>query len=511
MDTTSNIALFIDFENFGHQPDHSEKSIKTLLDQLKGRGRLIYKRAYADWQRFPKARNALHNQAIDLIEMPSQGREGKNSADIRLVVDAMEIAMQRSHIDTFVIVSGDSDYRPLIAKLREWDRYVIAIGLRASTSPTLKNYCDEVLTFVPDLVTTNSSVSEAPSVPPSRRATITRDVRSLLERAVTSLQDQGVETIGSRVKSQMLRLDASFHEGRSGVAGFRNFLQLAESENLVTLRDGSNGELIVQLASSQPKSILPADEKGPELPIQQMTLLALALDGLRDPIDSGTIGQLWRMLDHDFSLEKYALPREGAVRKVFDVMRELGWIKVRQDSERNQYMAEVTDKGLGWLRRTSLDDTFHQARYRHLIERQRLPSCLDDLHTFWKALVSILTENPSEKSTGLDTNQLESLVVKKLGKNPDTARTWVRSRLNLFEECRVLSFETDDNDSRGVYRIQPNWTTARDELVHTLASIIEQNLDSELDEDFSPTRFVQVLLRVPVDESLSEGLEYFFL
>ncbi len=121
----NNQALFIDFENFGDRPSFDAKQ---LINGLKSRGRLVVKRAYADWGRYASYKHALMASGVELIEMPSHKDKGKNSADIKLTVDALETAITKPYIDTMVILSGDSDYMPLIAKLHEYNKYVIVIN-----------------------------------------------------------------------------------------------------------------------------------------------------------------------------------------------------------------------------------------------------------------------------------------------------------------------------------------------------------------------------------------------
>ena len=137
-----NIAVFIDFENFYHEEAFD---ITALINSLKERGRLIVKKAYADWGTFARYKKEMLENSVELIELPSHTLRGKNSSDIKLVVDALEFAITKEYIDTIVVVSGDSDYTPLIAKLREYNKYVIVIGHQEKTSSLLKGSCDELI------------------------------------------------------------------------------------------------------------------------------------------------------------------------------------------------------------------------------------------------------------------------------------------------------------------------------------------------------------------------------
>src|SRR5688572_25714657 len=141
------IALFIDFENLVTNTGITASGfdLQPSLDRLLERGKVIYRRAYCDWTRFREAKGRLHDFGVELIDVPPSTRAGKNAADMRLVIDALELCYAREHIDAFAIASGDSDFCPLVYKLRENDRHVIGLGARGSTSPLLVKACDEFL------------------------------------------------------------------------------------------------------------------------------------------------------------------------------------------------------------------------------------------------------------------------------------------------------------------------------------------------------------------------------
>src|SRR5207237_3638334 len=143
------LAIFIDFENLalGFQGRRDRFEIARVLERLVEKGKIVAKKAYADWSRFAQYTAPLHEAAIELIEIPRRGQTGKNSADIRLVVDAMDLAYSKEHIDTFVIVSGDSDFSPLVSKLKELGKHVIGLGMQESTSDLLRDNCDEFIYY----------------------------------------------------------------------------------------------------------------------------------------------------------------------------------------------------------------------------------------------------------------------------------------------------------------------------------------------------------------------------
>ena len=150
LDSERNLAVFIDLENLAlgfHHQKRGDFQIQKVLERLLEKGKLIVKKAYADWSRFPTYTKPFHEAAIELIEIPVRALTGKNSADIRMVVDAMDLAWSKPHIDTFAIVSGDSDFSPLVSKLKENGKRVIGIGMRGSTSELLSDNCDEFIYY----------------------------------------------------------------------------------------------------------------------------------------------------------------------------------------------------------------------------------------------------------------------------------------------------------------------------------------------------------------------------
>src|SRR5205085_843520 len=143
------LAIFIDFENLalGFQGRRERFEIARVLERLVEKGKIVAKKAYADWSRFGAYTAPLHEAAIELVEIPKRTQSGKNSADIRLCVDALDLAYSKEHIDTFVVVSGDSDFSPLVSKLKENGKTVIGLGMQESTSELLRDNCDEFIYY----------------------------------------------------------------------------------------------------------------------------------------------------------------------------------------------------------------------------------------------------------------------------------------------------------------------------------------------------------------------------
>jgi uncharacterized protein (TIGR00288 family) len=150
----TSMALFCDFENVAlgvRDAKYAQFDIKKVLERLLLKGSIVVKKAYCDWARYKEFKAPMHEAAFELIEIPHVRQSGKNSADIRMVVDALDLCYTKSHVDTFVIISGDSDFSPLVSKLRENNKRVIGVGVKAATSDLLAANCDEFI-FYDDLV-----------------------------------------------------------------------------------------------------------------------------------------------------------------------------------------------------------------------------------------------------------------------------------------------------------------------------------------------------------------------
>jgi uncharacterized protein (TIGR00288 family) len=240
------LALFIDFENIaiGVRDAHYRKfDINLVLERLLEKGKVLVKKAYADWSRYSDYKRAFHEAAIELIEVPQKSVGGKNSADIRLVVDAMDMSFQKEHIDCFVVCSGDSDFSPLVSKLKENNKYVIGLGVKNSTSDLLIENCDEFI-FYEDLVRGQTRQMPAMGSLPEK----IQEAFQLLVDAVLALQRENKEVLwGSMVKETMKRKKPSFNETYYGFRTFSHLLEEAQRKGIVTLRrDAKSGSYIVE-------------------------------------------------------------------------------------------------------------------------------------------------------------------------------------------------------------------------------------------------------------------------
>lgn len=260
MDRESNLAIFADYENVAiGVADAKYKSfdIPLVLARLLDKGKIVVKKAYADWGRYSKVRRSLHEAAFELIEIPHVSYSGKNSADIRLVVDALDMCYTKPHVDTFVIISGDSDFSPLVSKLRENAKRVIGLGVKNSTSSLLVENCDEFI-YYDDLVRERE---EAAKQSKRRRAAATKkagegpedrreEAFDLVLETVEALMREGYDPIwGSMVKQTLKRKQPHFSERFHGFRSFNELLEAAAEEELlhITKDERSGGYKVASL------------------------------------------------------------------------------------------------------------------------------------------------------------------------------------------------------------------------------------------------------------------------
>lgn len=254
------LAVLFDFENLalglerpsGRTPSGrpsraknaaaSTFDVKLVLERLVEKGKVIVKRAYADWGRFESYRIVMHDAGVQMMEIPERGKTGKNHADIQLCVDAMDMCYSKEHIDTFVIVSGDSDFTPLVSKLKENGKSVIGLGIKDSTSDLLASSCDEFI-YYEDIV----RGPEAPAVPVADIPKAKRPALNLMIESVQALQRENKDVmLASMVKDTMRRKQPQFSESSYGYRSFSEFLQDAERMGIITLRtDQRSGTWVV--------------------------------------------------------------------------------------------------------------------------------------------------------------------------------------------------------------------------------------------------------------------------
>jgi len=264
----TNMALFCDFENIAlgvRDANYEKFDIGKVLERLLLKGSIVVKKAYCDWDRYKAFKAPMHEASFELIEIPHVRQSGKNSADIRMVVDALDLCYTKAHVQTFVIISGDSDFSPLVSKLRENDKVVIGVGVKNSTSDLLIANCDEFI-FYDDLVREKKRpvARRAPPKAPAKAATDETkapakkgdeerraEALDLIVETLEALATErgGEEKIwGSMVKQALKRRKPGFNESYYGFRSFNALLEAAEKGGAISLeRDEKSGGYIVRL------------------------------------------------------------------------------------------------------------------------------------------------------------------------------------------------------------------------------------------------------------------------
>ena len=297
-----NLALFLDFDNvaIGARDARQRFNIGVVLGRLLEKGKIVVKKAYADWSYYKDYMNDLHGAAIELIEVPSTRMSGKNSADIRMVVDAMDLCYSKDHIDIFVIISGDSDFSPLVSKLRENNKAVIGMGVKGSTSELLINNCDEFI-FYDDLVRSPVRIETV------MMDDVPSDKKKLFNLVVETIEGLLHEHKGvlysSLIKDTMKRKKPDFSERAWGFSSFSDLLEEAMAYGLLTIErdERAGGSFVVTRLGGEATPNVPAAAtrkssrrrrrrgKGDDRPVAEDgtgTTEAAAVEG--EPSTSGT-------------------------------------------------------------------------------------------------------------------------------------------------------------------------------------------------------------------------------
>ncbi|HDP26323.1 MAG TPA: NYN domain-containing protein [Deltaproteobacteria bacterium] len=268
-ENTQNMALFCDFENIAlgvRDAKYTQFDVKKVLERLLLKGSIIVKKAYCDWERYKDYKPIMHEASFELIEIPHVRQSGKNSADIRMVVDALDLCYTKLHVDTFVIISGDSDFSPLVSKLRENNKVVIGVGVKNSSSDLLIANCDEFI-FYDDLVRKSEakkpkarkptpSPKSAPGTPSKAETKENAEedkkhkaLELVLETVEALFDERGEEDKlwGSMVKQALRRRMPGFNESYYGFRSFSRLLEEARDKKLLELElDEKSGSYIIK-------------------------------------------------------------------------------------------------------------------------------------------------------------------------------------------------------------------------------------------------------------------------
>ncbi|HET7669300.1 MAG TPA: NYN domain-containing protein [Burkholderiales bacterium] len=252
------LAVFCDFENIAlgvREAKYAQFDMEKVLERLLAKGSIVVKKAYCDWERYKEFKAVMHAASFELIEIPHVRQSGKNSADIRMVVDALDLCYTKSHVDTFVIVSGDSDFSPLVSKLRENAKTVIGVGVKNSSSDLLINNCDEFI-YYDDLVRADEQKRRAAK---KRREGAPggqdkkQEAFDLMLGTLEALRaERGDERIwGSMVKQALKRRHPGFNETYYGFPAFSDLLEESEKKGLIKLEaDEKSGGYLVRAAQA---------------------------------------------------------------------------------------------------------------------------------------------------------------------------------------------------------------------------------------------------------------------
>ena len=266
-DKTNNMALFCDFENIAlgvRDARYASFDMKKVVERLLLKGSIIVKKAYCDWERYKDYKQVMHEASFELIEIPHLRQSGKNSADIRMVVDALDLCYTKLHVDTFVIISGDSDFSPLVSKLRENDKTVIGVGVKNSSSDLLIANCDEFI-FYDDLVRESETKKHKgrrplPKVAPGAPVKVEpkeapeedkkqKAIDFVMETVEAMFTERGGEDKiwGSMVKQALRRRQPGFNESYYGFRSFSRLLEEAQDRRLLELElDEKSGSYIIK-------------------------------------------------------------------------------------------------------------------------------------------------------------------------------------------------------------------------------------------------------------------------
>jgi uncharacterized protein (TIGR00288 family) len=243
------IAVFVDFENLAigvHDMKWGDFEVELVLKRLLEKGRLVYKRAYCDWTNYRAMVREFHSFGIEMIDIPQTRASGKNSADIHMVVDALDLCYSKEHIDTFALLSGDSDFSPLVSKLKENDKRVIGCGVKSSTSDRLIANCDEFI-YYDDLVRAAQKKRAVPKKSAKEKDKKQEGLERLVE-IVRSLEADYEPLWGSFVKQAIRRVYPGFNEAYYGWRSFADLLKEAEDRGYIELDyDEDRGNYVVRL------------------------------------------------------------------------------------------------------------------------------------------------------------------------------------------------------------------------------------------------------------------------
>jgi uncharacterized protein (TIGR00288 family) len=356
MDDEDRIALFLDYENLAIGARESlggvSFDVRPITDALAERGRVVVRRAYADWSNFDEDRRMLTRSHVELIEMPQRmGASRKNAADIKMAVDAVELAFVRDYVSTIVVCTGDSDFTPLVYKLRELNKSVIGVGVRSSTSALLPPACDEFLYYddlegieprparrstdtVPPVAASTELTPAAAdgSAPDARESRDLDGLAVLVVQTITGLQRTSSQVTTSTLKRTLLRKDPTFNEADYGFRAFGELLRHLSQRHVIDLAEGPT--------KGDPEIILPAVNGQAEA----FDLLRSVAQGLVDEFGRAALSGLkdqMRRIQPDFSEKPLGYRSFLQFCRAADTN---GAVRLEWDDEADDYLVSVPER-----------------------------------------------------------------------------------------------------------------------------------------------------------------------
>ncbi len=330
------IALFLDYENLAigarDELGGMEFDFKPIAEALAERGRVVSRRAYADWSMFDEDRRMLTKSHVELIEIPQRmGAVRKNAADIKMAVDAVELAFERGYVTTFVICTGDSDFTPLVHKLRELNKRVIGVGVRASTSALLPAACDEFL-FYEDLE--GVEMRSSPDATEPAEAETGDDVETLaglIVRTLGGLQRSSSDAVlASSLKRAILRKDPTFSEAHHGFRTFGELLRYLDNEGTIEMSEGP--------AKGDPVVDFPARGSGEQQAFDLLVSVVSDLQKRNDAVLLSGLKNQVRKRQADFSEKRYGY---GGFLQFCKAASTKGLIELTWDEAESDYVVKV--------------------------------------------------------------------------------------------------------------------------------------------------------------------------
>ena len=492
------LALFIDMENI-HSDDFD---LEKLIKDLKKRGRVILIRSYADWGRYHKVKEKMMLAGVELIEMPAVTQSGKNGSDIKLAIDVMDTVHTNSDIDTYVLVTGDSDFNPLVMNLRAKNRYVIVVSGPDNTSRVLQGCCDEFL-----------DISEYRGV--MLNSTGLQDAYTLLQQTVAELKQRRSEVLSSMVKSRMLQLQPTFRELQFGFKQFRQFLQQAEKDGIVHLEKRKEGEYKVVLAQSpvhatpvvvgisESHNGQPTEDGEPDYDHLINVLVngvALSRNGDRKTT-LNELARLCKRLAGDLPPQQFGVAEEEGFKGLVRLLQTEGFLDMEETHQINCPTISLTEKGETYFQETPKDDRYIELEYQTCLENSPFPARLQHVKALHKTLRTFLGDPKQTEPTVAQFLELADSSINTI------ARKNMEDLLQAMITCEVVQMQQEESFQweEGVLSDLVPFGSALERVIRHQYQFLTNELDDPIRDDL----FRNVLIKENRHNKLIENFEVF--